>query len=121
MGIALAWDVFVDDAWMGACKNGRKIRFQVQPGLHTFKVWTQRRKACSNDLRIDVQPGPVRHLQCRMNKAQFYAGLWGSYGQRWAYQKQLRPQISEAGGVNQEGILLYEDERLIRPDWVAGT
>jgi hypothetical protein len=121
MGIALTWDVYVDNSLMGTCKNGKAIRFQVQPGWRTLVVWSQRRKACSNVLQLDVQPGTVRHLHCRINKAQLWDGMWGSYRQRWNYQKQLRSQIREADGVNREGILLYEDERSIPPTWAADT
>ena len=120
MGIALAWDVFVDDTWMGTCKNGKTIRFQVLPGIRIFKVWTQGRKACSGDLQLDVRPGSVHYLLCRMNKSQLWAGYRGGYTRRFRYPLELRRQIQEAGGVNREGILLYEDERLIRPDW-GGT
>jgi hypothetical protein len=110
MGIALTWDVYVDNSLVGTCKNGKTIRFQIQPGWRTLIIWSQRRKACSNVLQLDAQPGTVRHLHCRINKAQLRDGMWGSYRQRWNYQKQIRNQIREAGGVNREGILLYEDQ-----------
>ena len=121
MGIALTWDVYVDNSLMGTCKNGKSIRFQVQPGWRTLIIWSQRRKACSNVLQLDVRPGTMRYLCCRINKAQLWDGMWGSYGQRWNYQKQLRRQVREAGGVNREGILLYEDERLMPSTWASDT
>lgn len=121
IGIAHAWDVFVDGDRVGMSTNGKAIRVTVQPGIRTVTIWNRRRKACSDDLALDVQPGTVRYLHCRVNKAQFWRGLQGGHKQRFSYSGELGRQIQEAGGANRGGILLYEDPRLVTPPWGTST
>src|SRR5271170_5343183 len=106
-GIAsIGWRVFIDGVWVGEAPMGKTVRFSVDPGRHTVKIWSHRGASCSNELELDVVVDTVRSLSCGPNPQPF--GL-----NQLPAQINVIRKLFKDGGVSKGAFYLSEDLGLL--------
>ena len=63
--MAIGWRVFIDGVWVGDIPQGKSVRFDVQPGHHTLKIWSHRGAYCSDEVELDAAPSSVHFYECQ--------------------------------------------------------
>jgi hypothetical protein len=61
------WWVNVDGNRLAVVANGEVVRVAISHGPHKVMIWKKSGRACSNEVDVDLEPGGVGALTCRIN------------------------------------------------------
>lgn len=102
VGFLARYLVFIDGVWVGGTKTGRFVKFSVQAGNHTVKIWKHSGRMSSNSIETKLAPGETASFLCGSNPSAILDMIFG--GPRH-YLDSVKDVISE-GGVVTDGIVL---------------
>ena len=77
VGALAKWCVDVDGDRLAEIGNGEVVQVAVPQGPHKVMIWKKSGRACSNELDVNVEPGGVCALVCRINPGYVSTELGG--------------------------------------------